>query len=157
MSKEKTEPSKKIINPADMPPEVYEYYHKRWAEYLSKHYKTFFVQNGLAGLSFTEKAPDIPDGSGKFTYSFSADGTLKFTEEEGDSIIEYDSYNIGYRAFGDENFNVGKAIEEGKFRFTKNQELFMKLAAVLPVLREGLKAAIADTEKKFNTELPKYW
>lgn len=161
-NEEKTEPKKKkIVNPADMPAEAYTYWHERWVGYLNEHYKELFVREGLAGHSFTERCPDAPDGKGYFTYAFAADGTMRFAEEieEGDAVIEYDSYNIGYRAFGDEGFDSIKAFQDGTLRLTKSPELQMKTGHddVLQAFRGALHAAIADAERKFNIELPKYW
>ncbi len=60
---------KKIVEPADTPLEVFEYWHELWAEYLNKHYKDHFFQSGVAGHSFTEKTPDSPSGTGYFSYN----------------------------------------------------------------------------------------
>jgi len=146
----------RIARPADTPPEVYDYWHQRWAEYLNKHYKERFVQAGIVNMSFTEKCPDCPDGSGAFHYAFASDGTLGFIDQEGDAIIEYDSYDIAYRLLGDESFDTTELLDKGSLRFKQNIEHFVKLAALLPLLREAFYVAIADAENKFNIKMPKY-
>jgi hypothetical protein len=146
----------KIIKPADTPAEVHHYWHQRWAEYLNQHYKERFVQAGIVNMSFTEKCPDCPDGSGAFHYAFASDGTLGFVEREGDAIVEYDSYDIGYRLLGDETCDIRELLNKGVFRFVKNIEHFVKLAELLPLMREAFYVAIADAENKFNIEMPKY-
>ena len=146
----------KIVRPADTPAEVYDYWHQRWAEYLNQHYKERFVQAGLLNMSFTEKSPDCPDGSGAFHYGFASDGTLSFIDHEGDAIVEYDSYDIGYRLIGDETCDARGLLKKGEFRYVKNTEHFVKLMKVLPLMREAFYVAIADAENKFNIEMPKY-
>ena len=147
---------KRIERPADTPIEVYDYMHKRWAEYLNQHYKERFVQAGVVDVSFTEKCPDCPDGSGEFNYQFASDGTLEFTNHEGGAIIEYDSYDIGYRLLADANYDGMELLEKGEIRHSKNLEHFISLAELLPLMREALYVAIADAENKFNIEMPKY-
>jgi len=147
---------KKIVRPADTPAEVYDYWHRRWVEYLNQQYKERFVQAGIVNMSFTEKCPDCPDGSGAFHYAFALDGTLGFIDEEGDAIIEYDSYDIAYRLLGDESYNTIELLDKGGVRFIQNVEHFIKLAELLPLLREAFYVAIADAENKFNIEIPKY-
>ncbi len=147
---------KRIERPADTPPEVYDYWHQRWAEYLNQHYKERFVQSGVVDVSFTEKCPDCPDGSGGFHYQFASDGTLEFTNHEGGAIIEYDSYDIGYRLLADANYDGMELLEKGEIRHSKNLEHFIRLAELLPLMREALYVAIADAENKFNIEMPKY-
>ncbi len=148
---------KRIERPAETPPEVYDYWHQRWAEYLNQHYRDRFVQAGLVNASFTEKCPDCPDGTGAFHYKFSSDGTLEFTNQEGAAIIEYDSYDIGYRLLGDPSYDALELIEKGAVRYSENLDDFVKLAELLPQMREALNVAIADAENKFNVEMPKYW
>jgi hypothetical protein len=147
---------KRIERPADTPPEVYDYWHQRWVEYLNKNCKERFVEAGVVDVSFTEKCPDCPDGSGAFHYQFASDGTLEFTHHEGGAIIEYDSYDIGYRLLGDANYDAMEQLENGSIRYSKNLEDFVKLAELLPLMREALYVAIADAENKFNIEMPKY-
>ena len=146
----------RIVRPADTPAEVYDYWHQRWADYLNQHYKERFLQAGIVNMSFTEKCPDCPSGSGVFHYAFASDGTLGFIDEEGDAVIEYDSYDIAYRILGDESYNAMELFDKGGLRFIKNIEHFVKLADLLPLMREAFYVAIADAENKFNIEMPKY-
>ena len=146
----------RVVRPADTPAEVYDYWHKRWADYLNQHYKERFLQAGIVNMSFTEKCPDCPDGSGVFHYAFASDGTLGFVDHEGDAVIEYDSYDIAYRLLGDESYNTMELFDKGRLRFTKNIEHFVKLADLLPLMREAFYVAIADAENMFNIEMPKY-
>jgi len=146
----------RIVRPADTPAEVYDYWHRRWVEYLNQHYKERFLQAGIVNMSFTEKCPDCPDGRGVFHYAFASDGTLGFVDHEGDAVIEYDSYDIAYRLLGDESYNTMELLDKGVLRFTKNIEHFVKLADLLPLMREAFYVAIADAENRFNIEMPKY-
>jgi hypothetical protein len=111
---------------------VYDYWHQRWVEYLNQHYKDRFVQAGVVDVSFTEKCPDCPDGSGAFHYQFASDGTLEFTHHEGGAIIEYDSYDIGYRLLGDANYDAMEQLENGAIRYSKNLGLPLGLAYIVP-------------------------
>ena len=147
---------KKIARPADTPAEVYHYWHQRWAEYLNQHYKERFVQAGVVNMSFTEKCPDCPDGSGGFHYQFASDGTLRFIDQEGDAIIEYDSYDIAYRLLGDGGYDTMELLNQGSLRFVEKAEHFVKLAELISLMREAFYEALADAEKKFNIEMPKY-
>jgi len=146
----------RIVRPADTPAEVYDYWHQRWVEYLNQHYKERFVQAGIVNMSFTEKCPDCPNGIGGFHYAFASDGTLGFIDEDGDAIIEYDSYDSAYRLLGDESCNTTELFDKGGIRFTRNIEHFMKLAEILPLMREAFYVAIVDAENRFNIEMPKY-
>jgi hypothetical protein len=146
----------KIVRPADTPAEVYDYWHQRWVEYLNQHYKERFVQAGIVNMSFTEKCPDCPNGSGAFHYAFASDGTLSFVDYDGDAIIEYDSYDIAYRLLGDENYGMMELFDKGVLRFIQNIKHFAKMAELLPLMREAFCVAIADAENKFNIEMPKY-
>ena len=146
----------RIVRPADTPAEVYVYWHQRWVEYLNQHYKERFVKAGIVNMSFTEKCPDCPNGSGAFNYAFALDGTLGFIEEEGDAIIEYDSYDIAYRLLGDENYNTIELLDKGGVRFIQHVDHFIKLAELLPLMREAFYVSIADAEYKFNIEMPKF-
>ncbi len=47
-------------------------------------------------------------------------------------------------------------FDKGGLRFIKNIEHFVKLADLLPLMREAFYVAIADAENKFNIEMPKY-
>lgn len=107
-------------------------------------------------MSFTEKCPDCPDGSGAFHYAFAFDGTLGFIDQEGDAIVEYESYDIAYRLLGDESYDTMELLDKGGLRFIQNVEHFVKLAELLPLMREAFYVAIADAENKFNIEMPKY-
>ncbi|MBM3131458.1 MAG: hypothetical protein FJZ95_00265 [Chloroflexi bacterium] len=147
---------KKIARPADTPAEVYDYWHRRWVEYINQNYKERFFQAGIVGMSFTERCPDCPDGNGAFHYNFASDGELEFVDHEGDAVLEYDSYDIGYRLLGDANFDAMELLAKGNLRFLKNMEHFVKLAELMPLMREAFYAAISDAEKKFNIEMPKY-
>jgi hypothetical protein len=146
----------KIVRPADTPAEVYHYWHQHWVEYLNQHYKERFVQAGIVNMSFTERCPDCPDGSGALHYAFASDGTLSFVDHEGDAIIEYDSYDIAYRLLGDESYHIMELFHKGVLRFIQNIEHFAKLTEFLPLMREAFYVAIADAENKFNIEMPKY-
>lgn len=149
--------TKKITAPADTPVEVYDYWHKVWCDYLNKHYKDKFVEAGLPGLTFTERVPDAPGGKGYFSYGYRDDGTLYFFEGEGKAIIEYDSYALGIQMLGDKNCSFGEQVKAGRVRFIKNPRDFGRMAPLQPLQREAFKAAVAEAEKKFDIELPKYW
>jgi hypothetical protein len=144
-----------IEKPAETPKEVYDYWHERWAAYLNQH-KDAFVRAGIINMSFTEKCPDCPNGLGEFTYEFSSDGTVQFVDHEGDAVIEYDSYEIGYRIAGDLSYDPVVPMKEDKLRYPKNVEQFIKLLPVIPLLHEAFYAAIREAEEKFNIEMPKY-
>ena len=146
----------KTVRPADTPAEVYDYWHQRWVEYLNQHYKERFVQAGVVNMSFTEKCPDCPDGSGAFHYAFASDGTLGFSDQDGKAIIEYDSYDIAYRLLGDQSCDTMELFEKGVLRFVQNVDHFVKLAELLPLMREAFYVAIADAENRVNIEMPKY-
>lgn len=148
--------SKRIARPAETPVEVYNYWHRRWAEYLNQHYREHFLQAGFINISFTERCTDCPDGSEAFHYHFSSDGTIEFVDHEGEAIIEYDSYDIAYRLLGDESYNTAEALGRGELRFIQGIEHFVKLGELLPLMREAFYVAIAEAEKKFNIEMPKY-
>lgn len=149
-------PRMKIVRPANTPVEVYDYWHQRWVQYLNEHYRERFVQAGVVNISFTERCPDCPDGGGAFHYSFASDGTLGFIDHEGNAIVEYDSYDIAYRLLGDETCNMMELLEKGVLRFTRNIEHFLRLAELLPLMREAFHVAIADAENRFDIEMPKY-
>ena len=149
-------PRKKIARPADTPLAVYDYWHQRWAEYLNQHYKERFLKAGIAGMSFTERCPDCPDGSGAFHYAFSPEGSLDFIDQEGEAVVEYDSYDIAYQLLGDEGCDTMELLNQGRLRFVQNFEHFVKLGEMLPLMREAFYFAINDAEKKFKVEMPKY-
>jgi hypothetical protein len=151
-----TDRRKTIERPADTPVEVYEYWHKRWVDYLNQHYKERFVQAGIVNMSFTEKCPDCPDGSGGFHYQFASDGTLEFTDQVGEAIVEYDSYDIAYRLLGDADYDSMELLSKGSIRFEEEAEHFVKLAELVSLMREAFYVAIEEAENKFNIEMPKY-
>ena len=150
---------RKIENPADTPVEVYQWWHDRWCEYLNENYKEKFAEAGLAGLTCTERSPDAPDGSGGLSYTFAADGSVKFipTNENADAIAEYDSYDLGMHLLGDPNTDAGEHIKAGRFRMVKNPQVFAKMVPVQPLMREAFRVAIEGAEKEFDIDLPKYW
>ncbi len=149
---------RKIENPADTPVEVYHWWHDRWCEYLNSNYKDKFVETGLAGLTCTERSPDAPDGSGGLSYTFAADGSVRFipTDDNADAICEYDSYELGIRCLGDPNTNAGEHIKAGRFRIVKSPEVFTRMMPIQPLMREAFRIAIEDAEIEFDIELPKY-
>ena len=117
-----------------------------------------FVEAGLAGKRFTDKAPDMP--LGRLNYVILNDGSWKFDfeakEDTGETIISYADFESGYRAAADINYDYGKAVEEGKFRVEGSFEDAMKMGAMMSDIVTAFKKAIEDTEKKFSVELPKY-
>ncbi len=148
---------KKYESPVDVPKEIDDYWHARWAEYMNEHHKEKFLEAGLAGYTFTEKAPDTPNGASCYHFGFRSDGAFEFRDEEGDAIVEWDTYALAYRTLGDERYNPEKDIAEGRCRYTKNPEHFGIASGIIPAFREALKVAIAETEEKYGVELPKYW
>jgi len=148
---------RKYTSPVDVPKEIDDYWHARWAQYMNEHYKDKFLKAGLAGYTFTEKAPDAPNRAGRYHFGFRSDGAFEFRDEEGDAIVEWDTYALAYRALGDESYNPEKDIVEGRCRYTKNPENFLMAQGIIGAFREALRVAIADAEKKFNVELPKFW
>jgi hypothetical protein len=148
---------RKIERPADTPAEVYHFWHKRWCEILTENHRQEILNAGLAGTSFTERVPDAPDGKGHFSYAFAEDGSLDFTEGEGDAIAEYDSYELGLRMLSDECCDGMKQIEEGRFRMLTKPEQWAALMGLLPILRKACRMAIEIAEREFDLELPKYW
>jgi hypothetical protein len=147
---------RRIVRPADTPADVYDYWHQRWAEYLNQHHKEQFVQAGIINMSFTEKCPDCPDGSDGFHYRFASDGTLEFTDQVGEAIIEHDSYDIAYRLLGDADYDSMELLGNGSIRFVEKTDHFVKLAELMPLMREAFYSALADAERKFNIKMPKY-
>jgi len=148
---------KKVSKPADIPPEVLRYILERWSERM-KPLRPRFVEAGLVGKSFTEKAPDMP--LGRLNYSFTEDGTWKFDfeskEDTGQTIINYVDFENGYRALADENYDYMKAFQEGVFTLGPSAEDGLKMAPMMPDMIKAFIKAIGDAEKKFNMELPKY-
>jgi hypothetical protein len=148
---------KKYESPVDVPKEIDDYWHARWAEYMNEHYREKFLEVGLAGYTFTEKAPDTPNGAGCYHFGFRSDGAFEFRDEEGDAVVEWDTYELAYRALGDESYNPEEDITGGRCRYTKNPENFLMAQDIIFAFREALKVAIKDAEKKFGVQLPKYW
>ena len=147
----------KYTSPVDVPKEIDDYWHARWAEYMNEHYKDKFLEAGLAGYTFTEIAPDAPNGAGRYHFGFRSDGAFEFRDEEGDAVVEWDSYTLAYRTLGDETYSPEKDIAEGRCRYTKNPEHFGMASAIISFFREALRVTIAETEEKFGVEMPKYW
>lgn len=116
-----------------------------------------FLDAGLAGHTFTEKALDMPNGEGHYNFGLKADGAFEFRDEEGDAIVEWNTYETAYRALGDPTYDPAKDIQQGRCRYTKNPEHFGRTAPVIPIFREALKIAIAETEEKYCVALPKFW
>ncbi|MFQ6067310.1 MAG: hypothetical protein ACE5K3_08545, partial [bacterium] len=147
----------KISKPADIPPEVLRYILERWSEHM-KPIRHKFVEAGLVGKTFTEKAPDMP--LGRLNYTFTEDGTWKFDfeskEDIGQTIITYVDFEKGYRALADENYDYMKAFQEGIFKLEPSAEDALKMAPMMPDMVKAFIKAIEDAEKKFNMELPKY-
>lgn len=148
---------KKITRPADIPPDVLRYILERWSIHM-KPIRPMFVEAGLVGKSFTEKAPDMP--LGRLNYSFGPDGTWKFDFESkkdtGQTIINYVDFYNGYRALADPNYDSMKAFQEGIFKIEPSAEDALKMAPIMPDMIKAFIEAIKDAEKKFNVDLPKY-
>jgi len=148
---------KKISKPADIPPEVLRYILERWSEHM-KPLRPRFVEAGLVGKKFTEKAPDMP--LKRLNYSFTSDGTWKLDFESkkdtGQTIITYVDFENGYRALADENYDYMKAFQEGIFKLEPSAEDGLRMAPMMPDMVKAFIKAIGDAEKKFNMELPKY-
>nr|MDO8100157.1 hypothetical protein [Candidatus Njordarchaeota archaeon] len=148
---------KKISNPADIPPEVLRYLLERWSIHM-KPIRHMFIEAGLVGKTFTEKAPDMPVG--KLNYSFSSDGKWKFDwkskEDTGETIINYVDFENGYRALADEKYDYMKAYEKEVFTLAPSADDALKMAPMMPDMIKAFIKAIGDAEKKFGVELPKY-
>lgn len=148
---------KKISKPTDIPPMVLRFILERWSEHL-KPIKQRFVEAGLVGASFTEKAPDAPFD--RLNYSFDQDGVLKFDFESdvdtGETIITYKNFETGYRALADRNFDSMQAFLDGFFKIEPSAEDALKMATIMPDMIEAHIKAVSDAEKKFKVELPKY-
>jgi len=147
----------RIARPADTPPEIYEYWHRRWCEILTQNHRQAFVDAGLAGMSFTERVPDAPGGKGYFSYAFSRDGSVQFMEGEGRAIAAYDSYELGLRMLSDATLDLAEPLADGRFRMLSRPGDWQTLMSLLPVLRNACRQAIEDAERTFGVELPKYW
>jgi hypothetical protein len=149
--------NRKIERPTDTPAEVYHFWHRRWCEILTERHRQEIVVAGLAGLSFTERVPDAPDGKGYFSYAFAEDGSVDFMEGEGDAVAEYDSYELGFRMLSDESVDPARPVAEGRFRMISRPEHWRTLMSLLPILRAACRAAVEEAEERFAVELPKYW
>ena len=147
----------KIERPADTPAEVYHYWHQRWGEILTHNHRQDFVDAGLAGMSFTERVPDAPDGKGYFSYVFGQDGSVGFIDGEGEAVAAYDSYELGFRMLSEEGLDLALPIADGRFRIISKPEQWQALMSLLPILRTACRRAIEDAERTFDVELPKYW
>jgi len=145
------------LKPADIPPEVWRFLVERWAMHM-KPVGHKFVEAGLAGKKFTDKAPDMP--LGKLNYTITEDGSWKFDfeskEDTGDTVIAYADFENGYRAAADINYDYVKAVEEGKFKIEGSFEDAMKVGLMMSDIVKAFAKAIRDAEKKFSVELPKY-
>jgi hypothetical protein len=149
--------TKKIERPADTPAEVYDYWHRRWCEFLTQNHRQDFVDAGLAGLSFTEQVPDAPDGTGYFSYVFGQDGSVQFMDGEGEAVAAYASYELGFRMLSDETLDLAQPIADGRFQMISHPEHWRTLMRLLPILRNACRQAIEEAERTFDVELPKYW
>jgi hypothetical protein len=123
---------------------------------MNERSRDVFLRAGLPGKTFTERAPDAPNQRGGYHFGFAPDGSFVMRDEEGDALVEWDSYNLAYRALSDSTFDQMPEIEAGRCRYTRNAEQFGELMAVIDCFRSALKDAIAETEARFDVELPKY-
>jgi len=148
---------KKISDPADIPTDVLIYMSYQWAANLKPvSYK--FVEAGLAGKSFTERAPNIP--LGRLNYSFDSEGNLKSDfdskKDAGECLISYTSWREAYRPLADENYDYWKAFEEGVFKLDREPDGILKMAPLMEDMARAWVKAIDEAEKKFKMRLPKY-
>jgi hypothetical protein len=148
---------RKIERPADTPAGIYAFWHRRWCEILTQHHRRDFVAAGLAGMSFTERVPDAPDGKAYFSYVFGHDGSVEFMEGEGEAVAAYDSYELGFRMLSDETLDLAQPIATGRFQMISKPEQWQTLMRLIPILRSACRQAIADAEREFDVDLPKYW
>lgn len=137
-------------SPVDVPKDIDAYWHNRWAEIMNKNHRKRFLEAGLAGHTSAERAPDMPNGQGCYHFGFRSDGAFEFRNEEGDAIVEWDTYKMAYRALGDPAYDPTHDIQEGRCRYTKNPDHFGLALGVIPVFREALRTAIAETEKSMG-------
>lgn len=148
---------KRISDPAEIPPGVLIYMSYRWAANL-KPVSHKFVEAGLAGKSFTERAPDIPIG--RLNYSFDSEGNLKWDfdskKDTGECLISYTSWREAYRSLADENYDYWKAFEEGVFKLDRKPDEILKMAPLMQDMAKAFVKAINEAEGKFNIKLPKY-
>ncbi len=157
MSEEEAAMPQRIERPADTPPDVYHFWHRRWCEILSAEHRQAILDAGLAGASFTERVPDAPDGKSYFSYAIDGDGRVAFLEGEGEAVVEYDSYVLGFAMLSDASCDGAQQIEEGRFRILSQPEQWMALMSLLPLLRSACRRAVEEAEVAFGIELPKSW
>jgi hypothetical protein len=123
-----------------------------------KPMKERFVESGLAGKTFTEKAPDLPLGT--LNYSITSDGTWKFDfdlkKQTVEIVISYVDFENGYRALADRNYDSMKAFQEGLFKIEPSADEAQKMAPLMPGMIEAHIKAVKDAEKKFKIDLPEY-
>ncbi len=147
----------KISKPCEMPPLINKYILLRWSENL-RPVRQRFVEAGLVGATFTEKAPDLPFE--RLNYYFDHEGVLQFDfdseEDTGETIMTYKDFETGYRALSDRNFDSMQAFLDGKFKLEPSAETALKMHSLMPNMVEAFIKAIKDVEKEFNIELPKY-
>jgi hypothetical protein len=148
---------KKISKPADIPPDVLRFILERWSEHM-KPIRHKFVEVGLVGKRFTEKAADMP--LDRLNYSFTQEGIWKFDFESkkdtGQTTITYVDFYNGYRALADRNYDYMKAFQNGIFKIEPSAEDALKMITVMPEMIEAFIKSIGDAEKKFKVQLPKY-
>ncbi len=157
MSEGKASVPRRIEHPADTPPDVYHFWHRRWCEILSAEHCEAILEAGLAGASFTERVPDAPDGTGYFSYAIDEEGRVGFMEGEGEAVAEYDSYALGFAMLSDESCDGAQQIEEGRFRILGESEKWLALMGLMAVLRSACRRSIEEAEAAFGIELPKSW
>jgi len=150
---------RKIAKATQAPKEVYAYWHDVWADYLGRNHREALFAAGLGGLTFSELAPDIPDGKGYTTYRFNRDcSVVEFVDTpEADAICEYASYDLGFEVVSNPGAVAEEYFADGRIRLVKGMEHFEKMFGVIDILRRAQRYAIEAAERKFDVELPKYW
>ncbi len=147
----------KFHSVVDIPLKIHVYLLDRWAE-LMEPMRPQFVEAGLVGKKFTEKAPDML--LKRLNYSFAPDGTWAFDWESdydtGDTIITYPDNETGYRSLADPDYDYIDAFMKGVFKIDPSVEDALKMYPMMPDMQKYFQQAIRHTEKKFNVELPKY-
>ncbi len=147
----------KLTSVVELPREIHLYLLERWAE-LMKPIRPKFVESGLVGKKFTEKAPDMPWK--RLNYSFAPDGTWVFDWESnvdtGDTIISYPNDDTGYRSLADPDYDFTEAFMSGVFKIEPSADDAVKMFPMMPDMQKFFRKAIRDTEKRYNLELPKY-
>nr|MDO8079200.1 hypothetical protein [Candidatus Freyarchaeota archaeon] len=148
---------KKLRSVVDLPREMHIFLLERWAE-LMEPIRSQFVEAGLVGKKFTEKAPDMT--LKRLNYSFAPDGTWMFDWESnvdtGDTIITYPDNDTGYRSLADLDYDFTGAFIRGVFRIEPSAEDALRMYPMMPDMQKFFRKAIRDTEKRYNLELPKY-